>query len=214
MKRFMVMLLCAQLFQSAVLHAEGVYVTHGENGPVFSDKPQAGSKAVTLQPLNRMPAPKESSVSAPRTFAPTEGTSASPSNAERRKDVAKFNYLSFAIVSPENEGSVIANTGAFEVRLSLDPALQMGDGHAFVVSINGRPLGQRFTSTELMVPPEFWGGMVPVNQFAQIDASVVDGNGTVLIRATPVRFFMRHTTILNNPNYPNHYQPYTHVSPV
>ena len=200
MNRIMLMalLLCLQLFQSAMLHAEGVYVTQGEHGPVFSDKPQPGSKAVTLQPLNRMPAQKESSASSHNAFSPADGTNVSPSNAGQRRDAAKTSYLGFAIISPQNEGSVIANTGVFEVRLSLDPSLQVGEGHAFVVSINGRSIGQRFTSTEIMVPPEFWGGMAPINQFAQIDASVVDANGYVLIRATPVRFFMRHTTILRN----------------
>jgi len=43
---------------------------------------------------------------------------------------AKTTYRSFAIVSPENEGSVIANTGIFEVRVSVDPSLQLGEGHA------------------------------------------------------------------------------------
>jgi hypothetical protein len=161
-----------------------------------------------------MPAQKESSASSHNAFSPADGTNVSPSNAGQRRDAAKTSYLGFAIISPQNEGSVIANTGVFEVRLSLDPSLQVGEGHAFVVSINGRSIGQRFTSTEIMVPPEFWGGMAPINQFAQIDASVVDANGYVLIRATPVRFFMRHTTILNNPNYPNRYQPYMNVSPI
>lgn len=38
--------------------AQGVYVTPGENGPLFSDKPRAGSREVRLRPLSVIPAEK------------------------------------------------------------------------------------------------------------------------------------------------------------
>lgn len=37
---------------------QGVYVTPGENGPLFSDKPRTGSREVRLRPLSVIPAEK------------------------------------------------------------------------------------------------------------------------------------------------------------
>ena len=51
---------CVLMAFGATLHAQGVYVTRGEKGPVFSDKPQPGAKEVILKPLNVVPLPKES----------------------------------------------------------------------------------------------------------------------------------------------------------
>jgi len=38
--------------------AQGVFVTPGENSPLFSDKPRAGSREVRLRPLSVIPAEK------------------------------------------------------------------------------------------------------------------------------------------------------------
>lgn len=205
---------------SATLSAQGVYVTQGDKGPVFSDKPQSGAKEVHLRPLSVVPSEKSSSsVEAPsdsarNAAAVSSGRStAKASGADSRRDDAAPAYASFQIVSPEDGGSVIANTGAFDVRLAVDPSLSLGEGHAFVVRINGRELAQRFTSTELLVPAEFWGDAPPINQQAQIDAAIVDGAGRVLKRAAPVRFFLRYTTVLNRPHPLVPIQPYRPIQP-
>jgi len=185
-------LFCSLMAQNAALLAQGVYVTKGENGPVFSDKPQAGAREVILQPLNVMTPVKESGVATP--------SAPGPESNKNRSDAAVPAYRSFSVVSPEDNGSVMANTALFEVRVAVNPPLQLGEGHAFVVSINGRSVGQRFTATEFMVPPEFWGdAMPPANQSTQLDASIVDANGLLLKKAAPVRFYLRYATILNNP---------------
>jgi hypothetical protein len=201
-------LLCWSLmFQGAVVHAQGVFVTQGEHGPVFSDKPQSGAKEVILRPLSVIDTPRE-----PRVAAGKAGSAASPANSESQRSAAvRTSYQSLAILSPDDEGSVIINTGMIDVRLSVEPSLQLGEGHAFVISVNGRRVGLRFTSTEMTIPPEFWGGMLPANQFAQIDASVIDESGRELIKAAPVRFFMRYTTVLNNPN---RFHPFPVISPL
>jgi hypothetical protein len=170
--------------------AQGVYVTPGEKGPVFSDKPQPGSRELPLKPLNVMNAPPPSPVSAK--------VADKPVSESEKIGVAVSPYRHFSVLSPENDGSVVANTAIFEVRLMLDPPLQLGDGHAFRVSINGRDVGQRFTATEFMIPPEFWGSQIPpANQSMQLDARIVDGNDAVLKKAEAVRFFLRYVTILN-----------------
>ena len=55
----MVFLFVVLLVQSAGVQAQGVYMTPGPNGPVFSDKPQPGAQEVTLKPLNVVPAVRQ-----------------------------------------------------------------------------------------------------------------------------------------------------------
>jgi hypothetical protein len=183
------------VLSSTLLSAQGVFVTQGENGPVFSDKPQPGAKEVTLKPLNVVPLPK-----APKVTAPVL-----PVEPEVKEDLEKADavlqaYQTFAVIYPENNGSIVANTAVFDVRVSVEPALKLGEGHAFVVSLNGRPVGQRFTATEFMIPPEFWGDNLPApNQVVQLDASIIDANDQVLQKAAPIRFTLRYATVMNRP---------------
>ena len=177
--------------------AQGVYKSQGAQGPVFSDKPQPGAREVSLPPLNVIDTSSDraspSSTTPPR---PSESGTATP-------DAAPPAYRSFAIVFPENEGSVVANTAVFEVRVAVDPPLQLGARHAVTVSLNGQPAGRRFTATEFMIPPEFWGDTLPPpNQRMQLDAAIVDGDGRVLRQAAPVSFYLRHASRLNLPPHP------------
>ena len=176
--------------------AQDVFVTRGAGSPVFSDKPQAGAKPLALPPLNVIEP-------LPVSRAPTAAARAPEES--RRAEPAVPAYQKFSIVSPENDGSVLANTALFEVRVAVEPPLQLGEGHAVTVSINGRPVGQRFTAGEFMIPPEFWGDTLPpLNQSLQLDASIVDGVGQVLKNAPPIRFFMRHATVTNHRKRPVH----------
>ena len=197
-----VFLFCSLLVQSETALAQGVYMTRGENGPVFSDKPAPGAREVSLKPLTVVAPPKESASTASAPPSVAVGNSPKP-------ETAAAAYRSFSVVSPENDGSVAANTAFLAVRLAVDPALQLGEQHAFVVSINGRLVSQRFTATEFMIPPEFWGdALAQSGQSMQLDASIVDGSGQVLKKAAPVRFYLRYVTILNNPNLNN---PHRHL---
>ena len=195
----------AVMMCSAVIQAQGVYVIQGPNGPAFSDKPQTGAKEVTLRPLSVVPAIPEQKAD-PKTDAKADSkAAASPlaSGDRRNSDAAPFVYRAFTVVSPEHYGSIVGNTGAFEVRVAVDPSLQLGERHSFIVSINGRTVDQRFTATEFMIPPEFWGdNLPPPNQMMQLDASIIDGNGQVLKMAAPVRFYLRYVTMMNRPHRP------------
>lgn len=190
MKRLVahVLLALALSLCAATLPAQTVYKTHGASGPVFSDKPLPGAKAIELKPLNVME-------SAPAGASPAASASASPAPVPAPAAA----YRSFAIVFPENDGSVLANTAIFEVRVAAEPVLLLGEGHAFTLSINGKPVGQRFTATEFMIPAEFWGDeLPPPNQRIQLDAAIVDRSGAVLKQAAPIQFYLRHAT-LNSP---------------
>ena len=197
MKSFTTTVFCALLTLSAVVQAQGVFVTQGENGPVFSDKPQPGAKEVTLRPLSVVAPPKEFKVVAPPPAAP-----ANPDDG-KTTDAQPFSYHRFSVVSPEHNGSIVANTAVFEVRVAVDPPLQLGEGHAFSVKLNGQGVGQRFTATEFMIPPEFWGdALPPPNQTVQLDASIIDADGQVLKKAAPIRFVLRYATIMTRPRHP------------
>ncbi len=199
MKSFTTTVFCALLTLSAVVQAQGVFVTQGDNGPVFSDKPQPGAKELTLRPLSVVAPPKEFKVVAPPT------PPAAPANPDDGKttDALPFSYHNFSVVFPENNGSIVASTAVVEVRVAVDPPLQLGEGHAFSVKLNGQVIGQRFTATEFMIPPEFWGDTLPPpNQTVQLDASIVDANGQVLKKAAPIRFVLRYAPIMNRPLRP------------
>lgn len=187
---------------AVAVNAQGVYVVQGENGPIFSNTPQPGAKEVKLRPLSVIPAEKVTTKSGE--VPAKAGATAKPVDAspgQRRPDVGAGSYTAFRILSPEDGGAVIANNGFFEVRLEAEPSLQIGEGHAFVVRINGRSVAQRFTNNEFVIPPEFWADMpVAPNQSVQLDASIVDGAGQVLRQAAPVRVTMRVTTVLNRPH--------------
>ena len=175
------------------VQAQGVYKSQGAQGPVFSDKPQPGAREVSLPPLNVIESPGERASPTPPRAAEGRATSEPEAPA----------YRSFAVVFPENDGSVVANTAVFEVRVAVDPPLQLGARHAITVSLNGQPVGRRFTATEFMIPPEFWGDTLPPpNQRMQLDAAIVDGDGRVLRQAAPVSFFLRHASRLNLPPHP------------
>lgn len=194
------------LLPAAALQAQGVYVTPGANGPVFSDKPQPGARELTLPPLNVVAPPPRSVVSpAAQAGAKDEAKDGVKDGAKdaARPAAALFVYRAFSIVQPENDGSVLADTALFEVRVAVDPPLQLGEGHAFAVSIDGRRVGQRFTANEFMIPPEFWGDVVPPpGQRLQLDAAIVDGDGRELRKADPVSFFMRYALPPKRPRHP------------
>jgi hypothetical protein len=184
MKRAIAFLLLALALPGFPALAQGVYVTPGPNGPIYSDKPQPGAKEMNLKPLNVVP---KTEVPAAPPPAPR-----GEAGSDERSRAAASAYRSFSVLQPEDNGSVAANTALFDVRLAVDPPLQIGRGHAFVVAINGQPVGVRFTATEFTIPPEYWGDTLPpVNQQMQLDAAIIDGNGEVVQSAAPVRFFMR-----------------------
>ena len=163
--------------------AQEVFVTRGAGSPVFSDKPQPGAKPVNLPPINvaaPVPVAKDVVVQRPA----EEGGKPAP---------VTHAYRNFRILSPEDNGSVAANTALFDVRVAVEPPLQLAAGHAIEVSVNGQPVGQRFTASEFTIPPEFWGDTLPpANQRQQLDAVIVDRNGEVVEAAKPVTFVVRY----------------------
>lgn len=186
------LVLALVLLPGSLAQAQGVYVTPGENGPLFSDQPRPGARALNLPPLTIVAPPPVAAPAAPAVDSPVDQPAAAP-----------FAYRAFSIVQPANYGSVLANTALFEVRVAVDPPLQLGAGHAFAVRINGRAVDARFAASEFMIPPEFWGDVAPpAGQLMQVDASIVDRDGRELKQADPVRFFMDYAPRVGAPPPP------------
>lgn len=189
-------LLVALAVVATPLLADEIYVIQGKNGPTFTNKPEAGAKPVGLPALSVVPAvavPKPSAKPAAQEEAkePVKDLTKEPPPLADEAAADGAYYQDFHIVQPENNGSVVANTAVFEVRLAAEPALRLGDKHAFVVSINGKTVGQRYTATEFMIPEDFWEELPAPNQTMQLDASIIDGRGQVIRRAQPVQFSLR-----------------------
>jgi hypothetical protein len=173
------------LFFCAEISAQGVYVTRDKNGPVFSDKPQAGSRELKLPPLTVIPA------------VPTSGPDKAQSSSvrpdvrqtERKPPEVIAPYRSLAVIAPADGISVAGDVSFLEVRLAVDPPLLRTEGHAFIVLIDGRSVDQYFTSTEFVIPPGFWpDGHMPSNRRMQLDVAIVDSSDQIVMRAPSVHF--------------------------
>ena len=188
-------------FSCSVGWAQGVYVTKNKNGTVFSDKPQPGSKEVKLPPLSVVPASPALPSAAEKTVPVAQDSL--QREKEEKQEMSPV-YRSFSIVSPQDNSSVAGGSSLFEIRLMVDPPLALGEGHAFVVRINGQFVEQRFTTTEFIVPPRFWeDGYLPIDQSMQIEASIVDGAEQVVMRAAPITFHTRQL-LIQREAYPRH----------
>lgn len=174
--------------------AQGVYVTKGENGPVFSNKPTTGAKEVSLPPINVMtPVDTEKAVPPVRAQEP-----ANVPERVKAPEVPRNEHC--AVVYPSEHGSVVMNTGAFEVRVICEPALRVADGHAFKVRVNGEPVSARYQTSEFTVLPDSWQqGLPDANQMAMLDVSLVDSAGRTLAELPRVSFYLRYVV----PIYPH-----------
>lgn len=171
--------LCTLLICLATANAQGVFVTEGENGPVFSNQPQPGSREVTLPPLSVVPSVRREAPPRPERVQPV----AAPAPA----------YNHFAIEFPEQNGGLTTGTGIFNIYLAVEPPLRLNEGHAFTISIDGRPANVRYTTPRFTLPENFWGDTLPpAGVQMQLDANIVDANGEVLMKAEPVRFVIHY----------------------
>ncbi|MDR2450751.1 MAG: hypothetical protein LBE85_03060 [Candidatus Accumulibacter sp.] len=190
---FLFGVLSAGFFSSPEIPAQGVYVTRGKNGPVFSDRPQPDSEELELRPLTVIQPPAKVEIPP----EPEEGDPQEPAPRE-----AAVSYRSLAVVSPADGAGVAGDISFLEIRLAAAPPLARSAGHAFVVSIDGRPVDALFTAPEFAIPPDFWPkGYLPSNRSLRLDAAIVDAGGRVLMRAPPVSF-RTLPVIVRSPPYP------------
>ena len=162
----------------ALAMAQEVYQTHDKAGPVYSDQPAPGAKAVELAPLNTF--------AAPPVLLPTPTT--------KPQAAAPIPYERLTITDPENEGSVHTNTGDFDVQWQAVPPLDTQRGDAIIVKLDGTPLPQSFSAVPLHIGAADWQRVFSENVEHRLQLLIVNADGAVLIESAPVKFYMHHAT--------------------
>jgi len=155
--------------------AQTVYETKDKAGPVFSDVPSAGASAVDLPPANviKMPIP-----------AATPAPSAPP----------PVPYRDLVIVAPKAQGTIHSNTGAFDIRAQLSPALRGSD--RILVSLDGNLLKSRFRSPNVRITESDWNAAANSDDgLHSVQLTVVDAKGEPLIASAPVSFYVQRATV-------------------
>jgi hypothetical protein len=171
--------------------AQTVYESTGGQGKVYSDRPLPGGKPADLQPITVIEGPPARTAVRPRSDAQETVKVAPPAPT----------YRKLSVVFPEASGSVAANYATFEVRVSIEPPLRIDMGHALEFRMDGRNVPGRYTATEIMIPPEFFGDVAPAGvQQHVLQAFVVDGQGSTIVAATPVSFQTRFVNVLQRPH--------------
>ena len=102
-------------------------------------------------------------------------------------------YSQLAIVFPADQGTLHTNTGAFDLKVALQPALNAGD--SFVVTLDGTPLAGRYTSGDIAVSEQDFQSAASDNVQHQLQVAVIDPGGNVLIAAAPVSFYVHRATV-------------------
>lgn len=162
-------------FLSISAMAQTVYETKGKDGPVFSDKPSAGAASVDLPPPNVISMPTVEPTQAPPAAAPLP-------------------YRDLVITAPEAKGMIHTNTGAFEIRARLAPALRKTD--RILVSLDGNVLKPRFRSTHVQVTEADWNAAASGDDgLHTVQLTVVDAKGEPLIASAPVAFYVQRATV-------------------
>ena len=157
--------------------AESIYKWIDENGqPHYSDVPREGATEIDIEPAQTF--------SAPRVV-----TNSAQTQSEQQSDTATSRYRSFAVTSPTSEETLWNIGGNLNVNLSLQPALQ--PGHQIRVYLDGKSRG--ITASTSMRLTDVYRGT------HQVSAEVVDQTGRALIQAQPVSFYVKQTSVDNNP---------------
>lgn len=170
-----VLLVCCSLLAAA---QTPIYETKDGRGPVFSDQPSPGAVRVDLPPPNVIQVPAASPQS------PSSPTSAAPPP-----------YVSLAITSPANEGTIHTNTGAFDLQVQVRPALRTDRGDRIVVRLDGKRLAQGYASTSISVTPDDWAKAATVDNVEHsLQVAIVDRGGAVLAESATVRFYAHRAT--------------------
>jgi len=168
MARLFIAMLVAVLPALAV--AQGtIYESKDKAGPVFSDQPSPGGRPIDLPPPNVIQVPST---------PPQQAAPAAPAPV----------YSSLAIVSPANQDAIRSNTGAFDVRVQVQPALRSGD--VIRVKLDGTLLPQSFSSADFRVTDSDWAGAAnPNNVEHTLQIAIASASGAVLIESAPISFF-------------------------
>ncbi len=142
------------MWAAAVAAQDKIYESTGKDGvPEFSGQPTPGATEVTLPPPNVIDTAAPQAQPAPQQEGPT-------------------GYAQLAILFPADQGTLHTNTGAFDLKVALQPALNAGD--SFVVTLDGTPLAGRYTSGDIAVSEQDFQSAASDNVQHQLQVAVVD----------------------------------------
>ena len=162
---------------SAVVAAqEKIYESTEKGGvPEFSGQPTPGATAITLPPPNVI------------------DTTQPPARPQAPPQEVFTGYSQLAILFPAERGTMHTNTGAFDVRIVVEPALNAGD--AFVITLDGTALAGRYTSGHIPLTEQDFQSAASADALHRLEVAVVDSGGNVLIASGPVNFYVHRATV-------------------
>jgi hypothetical protein len=175
MKTHQLVALALSFWASLALGQGAIYESQGTSGPVFSDRPSPGARELVLPPPN---------VVAPEVLAPAQPTSPPPAD-----DTPV--YKKVAIASPANGDTIWSNTGAFDVQVTVAPALR--DGDRIGIKLDGTVLPRSFRSGAVSLTEEDWQLAAAENVEHTLQAAVLDAKGAVLAESSVVSFYAHRT---------------------
>ena len=165
-------------------HAAKIYKwTDPQGNVIYSDTPRPGAVEIEVptEPAGIVPVP-------PRDAAQPSQPAAQPAA-----------YQTLTVVSPADQ-QVLENIGGLvNVSLALAPSLQVAEGHAIRLRLDGRTLGTRYPGAEIALPNVERGEHT-------LAAEVVDRAGAVLIASAAVSFTV-HEPSSEAPAGPDIYPP-------
>ncbi len=166
------LLAIAALLVPCAAQATSIYrYVDDEGNVVFSSQPPVGRQAerVTLPPVN--------AVSAPQTLAPSKTP---PAQADPAKP-----YPGFRIVAPENDTSVRANDGNFNITLHTDQPLR--PSHQVVLIFDGAEVARGAALTFTLKNVD--------RGTHTAQARIVDQAGNEVAAAEPVTFTVQRVAV-------------------
>ena len=183
MRRVTLLLL---LFTAVSASADTVYKTVRPDGSVeYSAEPQPGAEQVKVPTLptyeSRTPAPLAPS------RAESEGRAGPEREAGAQGQEVATDY-SVSIVQPSPDQTIFFDAAGMAVSVSVNPALQTGEGHVVVIAMDGRERA-RTSGTSTTVTPE--------RGTHTLVARVENEAGEVLATSDPVTFHMRQHSRLH-----------------
>ncbi len=134
----------------------------------------------------------------------------SPPPLPQRKEVTKppeesLSYKKMSIVEPQPDETIWDNQGIIELVVSLEPALEVSQGHRILVTIGGVPHGQPRATTTIHIADLDRGTH-------KLGVQVVDKKGKALITARPVTVHLHRQSVFF-PNRPLAPHPSPNVAP-
>lgn len=154
------------LFIISPVMAEIYKGVDSEGRVVYSDKETPDAKII--------PTPSPNTVQMPKAL---------PKQAAEEVS-AGVGYTSFSITSPRNNATIRSNEGDLTLKLSLEPALDLEQGHSISVLLDGRPFIKKSTQLDIVLRNIDRGSH-------SVKARVRDRQGKSLISSNSLRFHMK-----------------------